>query len=148
MRSALASAALCLFLAACGGDAFDAGRYDVTGRWTGTATVADSGSYEFDLDLIQEEEDISGSGEVTVAGRTIPVTVTGLFAFPGVDLTLRSTGFVPLGFDGTFRRDTVPPSSPTDTIVELDENRGVLVGTLNGSALENIPLTIVRDTTP
>ena len=142
MRYPLASAALFALLAACGGEGFDAGEYDVTGRWTGTA-LADTARYDFDLELTQEEEDISGSGQVRVRGQSIPVTVRGDFGFPNVDLTLSAPGFVPLAFDAVFRPDTVsrPPQSPT---VVIDENRNFITGTLASSSLNGVRLTIER----
>ncbi len=136
--------ALIAILAACGGEEFDAGRYDVTGRWTGTALQGDS-LLEFDLQLSQTEEDISGSGEVRAGGETVDVTVRGDFGFPQVDLTLSAPGFVPLTLDAAFRRDTVAPAEGTRAAV-LTENRNFIVGTFTTSALETVALQIVRDT--
>ena len=155
MRYSLA--ALFLLLAACGGNDFDAGRYDVTGRWTGTAvatgaSAADTARYEFDLELSQAEEDVSGSGQLRVRGQSIPVTVTGDFGFPSVNLTVSSSGFVPLTFGAVFRPDTTrrvvgKTAAGADSVaLEVDQNEDVLTGTLNGSALESVPLVIVRDT--
>jgi hypothetical protein len=144
MRFSAISAALVLLLAACGGDEFDPGEYDVTGRWTGTALQGDS-LLEFDLRLSQTEEDISGDGEVRAGGETVDVTVRGDFGFPQVDLTLSAPGFVPLTFDAQFRRDTVAPAEGTRPAV-LTENRNFIVGTFTNSALERVALQIVRDT--
>jgi hypothetical protein len=136
--------ALIALLAACGGEEFDAGQYDVTGRWTGSA-LADTSRYEFDLDLTQNEEEISGSGTVRVRGQSVAVRVDGIFGFPNVDLTLRAPGFVPLTFDAAFRRDTIAPAVGSTPAV-LRENRGVITGSLTTSALVGVPLVIVRDT--
>ncbi|HEX8210080.1 MAG TPA: hypothetical protein VF584_07825 [Longimicrobium sp.] len=136
--------ALIVLLAACGGVEFDPGQYDVTGRWTGT-TLADTSRYDFDLDLTQNEEEISGSGTVRVRGQTVQVRVDGIFGFPNVDLTLSAPGFVPLTFDAAFRRDTIAPPSGTTPAV-LRENRHAIAGSLTTSALEGVPLLIQRDT--
>jgi hypothetical protein len=136
--------ALIVLLAACGGVDFDPGQYDVTGRWTGT-TLADTSRYDFDLDLTQTEEDISGSGTVRVRGQTVQVRVDGVFGFPNVDLTLSAPGFVPLTFDAAFRRDTIAKASGSTPAV-LRENRHVILGSLTTSALEGVPLMIQRDT--
>jgi hypothetical protein len=136
--------ALIALLAACGGEEFDAGRYDVTGRWTGT-TLADTSRYDFDLELTQHEEEISGSGTVRVRGQPVAVRVDGVFGFPNVDLTLSAPGFVPLTFDAAFRRDTIAPAVGTTPAV-LRENRNFITGSLTTSALEGVPLVIVRDT--
>ena len=145
MRITARSAVLALLLAACGGDEFDPGEYDVTGRWTGTALQGDS-LLQFDLRLSQEAEDISGDGEVRAGGQTVDVTVRGDFGFPQVDLTLSAPGFVPLTFDAQFRRDTVAPAKDNKPAV-LTENRNFIVGTFTTSALETVALEIVRDTT-
>ena len=136
--------ALITLLAACGGEEFDAGRYDVTGRWTGT-TLADTSRYEFDLDLTQNEEEISGTGTVRAGGQSVAVRVDGIFGFPNVDLRLSAPGFVPLTFDAAFRRDTIAPAVGSTPAV-LRENRHVITGSLTTSALVGVPLVIVRDT--
>lgn len=139
-----AGLALIALLAACGGEEFVAGRYDVTGRWTGNA-LADTSRYAFDLDLTQHEEEISGSGTVRVRGQTIAVRVDGVFGFPNVDLTLSAPGFVPLTFDAAFRRDTISPAVGSTPAV-LRENPDFITGSLTTSALQGVPLLIVRDT--
>jgi len=139
-----AGLALIALLAACGGEEFDPGQYDVTGRWKGAA-LADTSRYDFDLDLTQHEEEISGSGTVRVRGQTVAVRVDGIFGFPNVDLTLSATGFVPLTFDAAFRRDTIAPATGTTAAV-LRENRHVITGSLTTSALAGVPLLIQRDT--
>ena len=144
MRFPAISAALVLLLAACGGDEFVAGEYDVTGRWTGSALQGDS-LYQFDLQLSQNEEDIDGEGEVRVRGQTVDVTVRGDFGFPQVDLTLSAPGFVPLTFDASFRQDTVAPAEGMRPAV-VTPNRNFIVGKFTTSALENVTLEIVRDT--
>jgi hypothetical protein len=144
MRYSLASAALILLLAACGGDDFDAGQYDVTGRWTGTA-LADTSRYELDLDLRQEAEDISGSGTLRAGGETVGVRVTGEFAFPSVDLVISASGFVPAVFDAAFEVDTIRRAEGTTPAVTR-ESPFRIGGTLRESELRSLPLTIVRDT--
>ncbi len=139
-----AGLALIAILAACGGEEFDPGQYDVTGRWTGT-TLADTSRYDFDLDLTQNEEEISGSGTVRVRGQSVAVRVDGIFGFPNVDLTLSAPGFVPLTFDAAFRRDTIAPANGTTAAV-VRENRDFITGSLTTSALQGVPLVIVRDT--
>lgn len=134
--------ALLLLLAACGGEDFDAGRYDVTGRWTGTA-LADS--LRLELELRQEAEEIRGSGTLRAGGETVAVQVAGEFAFPGVDLVLSAPGFVPVVFDAGFASDTVTPAQGTTPAV-LRESRSRIAGTLQGSRLQGVSLTIVRDT--
>ncbi len=136
--------ALILLLAACGGDDFDAGQYDVTGRWTGTA-LADSSLYELDLDLRQEAEDISGSGTLRAGGETVDVRVTGDFAFPSVDLVISAPGFVPAVFDAAFEVDTIRAAEGTTPAVTR-ESRSRIGGTLRESELRSLPLTLVRDT--
>lgn len=136
--------ALIALLGACGGEEFDPGRYEVTGRWTGTA-LADTARYEFDLELKQNEEEISGSGTVRAGGESVAVRVDGVFGFPNVDLTLSAPGFVPLTFDAAFRRDTIAPASGGTPAV-LRENRNFIEGSLTTSALQGVPLLIVRDT--
>jgi hypothetical protein len=136
--------ALIALLAACGGEEFDAGGYDVSGRWTGTA-LADTSRYEFDLDLTQTEEEISGTGTVRARGQSVAVRVDGIFGFPNVDLTLSAPGFVPLTFDAAFRRDTIAPAVGNTPAV-LRENRNFIAGSLTTSALEGVPLLIVRET--
>jgi hypothetical protein len=145
MRYPLAFAALLLSLAACGGDDFDAGAYDVTGRWTGSAVADDTASYELDLDLTQEAEDIRGSGTLTAGGETVDVEVTGEFAFPNVDLVLSAPGFVPAVFDAAFEIDTIRAAEGTTPAVTR-ESRSRIGGTLRESELRSIPLRIVRDT--
>jgi hypothetical protein len=144
MRYPLASAALLLSLAACGGDDFDAGAYDVTGRWTGAA-LADTARYELDLDLRQEAEDISGTGTLTAGGETVDVRVTGEFAFPSVDLVLSAPGFVPAVFDAAFEVDTIRRAEGTTPAVTR-ESPFRIGGTLRESELRSLPLTILRDT--
>ena len=144
MRYPLASVALLLLLAACEGEDFDAGQYDVTGRWTGSA-VADSTRYELDLDLRQEAEDIRGSGTLRAGGETVDVEVDGEFAFPSVDLVLSAPGFVPAVFDAAFALDTIQPAQGTTAAVTR-ESRSRITGTLRESELRNTPLTIIRDT--
>lgn len=144
MRYPLASAALLLLLAACGGEDFDAGQYDVTGRWTGSA-VADSTRYELDLELRQEAEEIRGDGTLRAGGETVKVEVTGDFAFPSVDLVLSAPGFVPAVFDAAFALDTLKQAEGTTPAVTR-ESRSRIAGTLRESELRGTPLTIVRDT--
>ncbi|CAA9343100.1 MAG: hypothetical protein AVDCRST_MAG68-3146 [uncultured Gemmatimonadetes bacterium] len=144
MRYPPASAALLLLVAACGGEDFDAGRYDVTDRWTGSA-VADSTRYEVELELRQEAEEIRGSGTLRAGGETVSVEVSGEFAFPSVDLVLSAPGFVPAVFDAAFVLDTIQPAVGTTPAVTR-ESRSRIAGTLRESELRGIPLTIVRDT--
>jgi hypothetical protein len=144
MRYPVASAGLLLLLAACGGEDFDAGQYDVTGRWTGSA-VADSTRYELDLDLRQEAEDIRGTGTLRAGGETVAVRVKGDFAFPSVDLVLSAPGFVPAVFDAAFAIDTIRAAEGATPAVTR-ESRGRITGTLRESELRGTPLTIVRDT--
>jgi hypothetical protein len=141
MRFSLVSVLLVAALAACG-EEFDAGQYDVTGRWTGTA-LADS--VQLELRLEQDEEDISGSGTLSAGGRTVPVEVRGDFAFPSVDLRLRGEGFAPVLLDGAFEDDTTRVS-PTDTTRVIRASRLRIRGTLTGSALDGGTFRILRDT--
>lgn len=145
MRYPLASAALLLSLAACGGDDFDAGAYDVTGRWTGSALVDDTSRYQLDLELTQEAEDIRGSGTLSAGGETVDVEVTGDFAFPSVDLVLSAPGFVPAVFDAAFEIDTIRAAEGATPAVTR-ESPFRIGGTLRESELRSIPLTILRDT--
>jgi hypothetical protein len=135
-----------LLLAACGGD-FDAGRFDVTGRWTGTAradTSAAAARYQFELELTQDEENVEGEGRLVVGGRTVPVTVDGEWGpVPSVDLVIRAEGFVPLVFDAQFDVDTIRGTAP-DTARVLRNDPDTIFGGLTGSALNGVPLTIGR----
>lgn len=137
-------------LIACNDNPFLPGSFAVDGRWTGSVLAGsddDTVRFHFDLDLTQDENDLSGTGEVRTGTATFPVEVEGTWEYPSVDLVLRSDTTAPLRFDGAFDVDTVPRPAP-DSVSDVVTRSDTIAGTLSGSGLEGLRLEIGRAAEP
>ena len=95
----------------------------IVGRWIG-------GTQELSVDitLTRNDKTISGNGYVTLNGDTPKAaTSNGSVLYPNVSLTIYITGYNPLAFNGTFNSSKV------------------IVGTINGSGINNMQINLYRD---
>jgi hypothetical protein len=148
MRKYASIAAVLVVLVACGED-FDAGEFDVSGSWTGSAEVVtgtDTARYDFTFDLEQAEEDVSGSATVTAGGESVEMDVDGDWDYPSVNLTLSAPEYKAVLFDAAFDVDTLV--FPPDTAQVVETMPDSLFGTLAGSGFLGATLKIGRVTAP
>jgi hypothetical protein len=153
-RLAIAGAALLAVVAACDDNPFIIGDFGVAGRWTGSTRVgngADSVRFSFDLTLEQDRGDVSGEGEIRGGTAVLPVDVDGTWAATGsqvnVRLEMSSEQIAPLTFTGVFDTDSVP-RMPPDSGKVLVTDTDTLVGTLKGSSLDGVKLSLGRAAAP
>jgi hypothetical protein len=97
----------------------------VTGSWGGTANVQGS-IVSLDMQLTENSGSVTGSGTLNVGGP-IAINVTGTHNYPSVALTVRSTGFADLSFQGTLSGDARQ-----------------ITGTLSGSGFDNFGITLAK----
>lgn len=120
---AWASAALLFVFAACK-DQAPPPPPTVNGFWTGT-----SGSMTLSLTLAQNSAAVTGSGQVSVPGEAIALTVqSGTFVHPTLSATLAATGYEPMNYTGTMSQS----------------NANQIVGRLNGSGFQNESVVLTR----
>lgn len=101
----------------------DEGDPVVTGSWFGTTTVQGD-TFTMDVQLTERDSQITGNGTMTFV-ETVAVTVQGTHNFPNVSITLQSTGFEDLNFNGT-----------------LSGDGNAITGSLRGSGFDNFSITI------
>jgi hypothetical protein len=135
MKKGFLAAALAALVAAACKEPLDIGSFSVTGTWRGTTYVkvgaTDSIAYTFQLDLEQDQENVSGSGVVSAATDSVDTSVDGTWRFPSVTLRLSAPEYADIQFNSTFARQV---------------SRDSLVGPLVGSGFTGTSLTLVRQT--
>jgi len=148
----LAAAAAFLLMAACEDNPFIVGSFGVQGGWAGFARAAvseaDSLRFDFELELSQDRENISGSATVSTPTAEFPLDVRGTWSGSSssrIDVTLVMTSpeTAPLTFNGQFQVDTIPREAP-ETGNRLVTDPDTLVGTLSGSGLNGVRLLLGR----
>ena|SRR5688500_12103259 len=111
-----------VLLAACTRGPTDPGSFTLDGDWRG-----ESGAYELLLALDQDDEnDVSGTGELRTESGTVELTVHGDWAHPTFELLLTAEGFADARYAGSWAR--------SDSIA----------GTLSGSGFSSLQLSIKR----
>jgi hypothetical protein len=134
MKKGILAVAALVALAACK-DALDIGSFSVTGAWRGTTYVkvgaTDSIAYTFELDLKQDQENVSGDGVVSAGTDSVHTSVDGTWEFPNVTLQLSAPDYADIQFNSAFARQV---------------SRDSLVGPLIGSGFTGTNLTLVRQT--
>ena len=118
-------AALVAFAVGCGGDGGSDNTPTLDGQWVGTVNTS-SGSGELSLTLNEGNNgQVTGTGTLTVVGDAVALTVTGNYSPPDVSLQMTNPQFEPANLTGTVSKDQIK-------------------GTLNGSGLVSISVTLVR----
>jgi hypothetical protein len=76
----------------------------MAGTWTATSQTSNGVQFVIGLNLTQADRAISGSGSLTLPDGTLvsALTVTGTHTYPQVGMTMTSTGFEPMIFQGEF----------------------------------------------
>ena len=115
----LVTVSLAALSIACGGDSTEL-KPTIAGTWTGIAVAA-----TLTLTLQQAGTQVTGNGSLTGPGGSAALTVTGSYTAPSFSLTLDSPGYTPLNYAGTVNGKT-------------------MVGTLNGTGVTNVSVTLTR----
>ena len=118
MRRSFLSLLLAAAIAGCGGSTSP--KSNVNGSWSGS-----SGGISMSLTLSQSGTSVTGSGQISGGGNTIPLTASGTYVEPDLSLTLSSAGFQPTVYAGSL-------------------SHGTITGTLNGSGFTNQSMTLTR----
>jgi hypothetical protein len=85
-----------LLLTACSGDSTQPAP-TVNGRWEGEIRAIDA---ELTLTLMQEGEEVTGTGFIASGTTSISLDARGTFRNPDLELTLRSPGYEPVDLAG------------------------------------------------
>ena len=118
-------AVLVALAAGCGGDGGSDNTPTLDGQWIGTINT-NGGSGELSLTLNEGNNgQVTGTGNLTVVGDALALTVTGNYSPPDVSLQLTNPQFQPTNLTGTVSKDQIK-------------------GTLNGSGLVSIAVTLDR----
>ena len=109
--------------AGCGSDANE--DPTITGSWFGTTTVQGS-TFTVDIQLNDNSGSVNGNGTMVFV-EPLAVNANGTYNFPNLSMTIRSSGFQDLNFNGT-----------------LSADGNSLTGSLRGSAFDNFSITLRR----
>lgn len=95
-----------LVLACSGGDAAEPAMSLAEGRWIGSITGdAQEGTLEWTLS--DSRGDIHGTGTLTTATASVPLTIEGSYSPPNLSLRIQPDGFENITFAGTVNERTI-----------------------------------------
>lgn len=95
----------------------------VTGHWSGVQS-----GISLDVDLVEVDDSVTGTGNLVASTIFSPVTVTGTHVQPNVTLTLSMPSYAPTVYTATL------------------SSANAMVGTLTGSGFYRYPLSLTRFT--
>lgn len=97
----------------------------LTGRWFGQTTVQGT-PLSMELQLQESGGSVNAAGTMVFV-EPLAVTATGVYNFPSLSLTVRSSGFADLSFTG-----------------ELGADGNSISGSMRGSGFDNFSITLRR----
>lgn len=97
----------------------------LTGRWFGQTTIQGA-PLSVDLQFQENGGTVNAAGTMVLI-EPLAVTATGVYNFPSLSLTIRSTGYTDMSFSG-----------------ELGADGNSITGSMRGSGFDNFSITLRR----
>lgn len=112
-------------LIACSDNPVEADDPSITGRWSGQTTIQGT-PLSMDVQLMENNGSISGAGTMVLVDP-LAITVTGVYNFPSMTMTVRSNDFDDMSFSG-----------------DLGADGNTINGSMRGSGFDNFGFSLRR----
>lgn len=116
---------LSLAFAACSDNPTEDTEPVITGRWFGQTTIQGT-PLSMELQMQENGGNVNATGNMVLV-EPLAVTATGVYNFPSLSLTVRSSGYADMSFTG-----------------ELGADGDAISGSMRGSGFDNFSITLRR----
>lgn len=121
MRRLFIFAALATVLG-CGSDSIIGPVQTVSGEWTGTGS-----GYNMSLSMTQTDTLVTGSAAIVGVGGALQGSISGVFKYPNLSVTILVDQFEPVTYTGT-----------------MSQVQAKIIGRLDGSGFNNTEIDVAR----
>ena len=116
---------LMLSTAACSENPVEDEDPSLTGRWSGQTTIGGT-PLSMEIQMQENNGSVNATGNMVFV-EPLAITATGVYNFPSLSLTVRSSGFADMSFAG-----------------ELGADGNSISGSMRGSGFDNFAITLRR----